>query len=411
VTFTAAVTAGTTPVTQGSVTFKDGTVDLATVSLNASGQAAFTTSTLSGGTHSITAQFNGSSTYASSAASLTQTVNALATTTTVASSGSPSGFGQSVTFTATVRAGTTAITQGTVTFREGGTVLAGPLTLNASGQATFTTSTLGVGTHVITADYSGTANFSASTGNVSQTVQPALAIGDAFVMEGDAGGTAAVVFIATLTPASSQLVQVHFATQNGTATAGVDYLARSGNISFPAGSTAVKVVVPVFSDVLNEADETLFLNLSAATNAVLVDTQGVGTILNDDPLPTLGIDDVTVSEQAGIARFTVRLNTPSGRAVTVNFSTGDGTAVAPDDYVAAAGTVTIPAGITFQTITVTVKADAIPEPAENFYVVLGNAVNAGINDGLGICTIRRSGELGNPTLDKAGATGLTSPAR
>jgi hypothetical protein len=163
------------------------------------------------------------------------------------------------------------------------------------------------------------------------------------------------------------------------------------------------VVIPILGDVLNEADETFFVNLSAAVNAVVVDSQGVGTIVNDDPLPTLRINDVTVSEQAGPAVFTLALDAPSGRAVTVDFATGDGTAVAPGDYLAAAGPVTFPAGTVSRTISVTVKADAIPEPAENIFVVLGNVVNASLADGLGVCTIRRSGELGGSTLDRAGA--------
>src|SRR4029078_12324008 len=105
------------------------------------------------------------------------------TTTTVVSSLSPSGFGQSVTFTAAVKMGTTPVTAGTVTFREAATVLAGPLALNGSGQATFATASLAVGTHVISADYSGTANFQASTGSFTQTVQPGIAVSDVFVME------------------------------------------------------------------------------------------------------------------------------------------------------------------------------------------------------------------------------------
>ena len=400
VTFTAAVTAGANPVTQGSVTFKDGTQVLAIVNLNASGQAAFTTSTLSGGPHPISAQYGGSSTFNASAASLTQTVNAQGTTTTLASSLNPSGFGQSVTFTASVKVGTTPVTEGSVTFREGTTVLAGPLALDGSGQASFSAS-LALGTHVITADYAGTANFQASAGSFTQTVQPGITVNDVFVMEGDAPNTVAAVFNVSLSAASTQPVSVSFATQNGTAIAGSDYAGRSGAITFPAGSTSRTVAIVILSDVLNEADETFFVALSGAANGVVVDSQGVGTILNDDPLPTLTIRDVTVAEASGPAVFTVALNAPSGRTVTVDFATADGTAVAPGDYVTTNGTLTFPAGTISRTISVTVNRDGIPEPAENFYVVLGNAVNAGLADGLSICTIRRSGELGGSTMTSA----------
>ena len=86
------------------------------------------------------------------------------TTTVVTSSVNPSVFGQSVTFTATVSSGVGTPT-GTVSFKDGATNL-GSGTLNVSGQETFTTSSLGVGSHSITAEYSGDANFNGSTSPV-----------------------------------------------------------------------------------------------------------------------------------------------------------------------------------------------------------------------------------------------------
>jgi len=106
----------------------------------------------------------------------------VATTTTIASSVNPANVGQTITFTATVRrtSNNTAATGGTVTFKEGATVLSGPTALNASGQASFTasgltatnsgSSVLTVGTHNITAIYSGTSSLAASTGTISQVV-------------------------------------------------------------------------------------------------------------------------------------------------------------------------------------------------------------------------------------------------
>lgn len=101
---------------------------------------------------------------------------ALATTTTLTSSLNPSIFGQSVTFTATVNESEAAAPTGTVSFKDGATTL-GTGTVNGSGRATFTTSLLTVGTHPITAEYSGDANFTSSTSAVlTQMVnQPAPA--------------------------------------------------------------------------------------------------------------------------------------------------------------------------------------------------------------------------------------------
>jgi subtilisin-like proprotein convertase family protein len=98
------------------------------------------------------------------------------TTTTLTSSQNPSftsAPGNSVTFTAEVNRTSdgTNVTVGTVTFREGATVLAGPVALNASGTASFTTTSLSEGMHVITADYSGSPGaFNFSSGNITQTV-------------------------------------------------------------------------------------------------------------------------------------------------------------------------------------------------------------------------------------------------
>jgi len=172
-------------VTAGNVAFRvDGTA-VATVTLNAAGQAAFSTSALGVGGRAISATYDGTSTFGTSTGSLTQTVNKANTTTAVASSANPSTYGQSATFTATVSTVSgSVVTEGTVTFKEGSTVLAGPLALNATGQVSFFTTTLWGGSHPITADYSGSANFNPSTGAVAQTVnkantQTALAVSPA----------------------------------------------------------------------------------------------------------------------------------------------------------------------------------------------------------------------------------------
>ena len=172
VTFTATVSSsGGIPT--GTVTFKNGATTLGTSNLDGTGHASFTTSTLAVGANSITAAYNGDSSFnASTSSPLTQTVNKDATTTTVISSQNPSIRGQSVTFTATVVANApgTAVPTGTVTFKDGTRTL-GSSTLNASGQGTFSISSLKKGSHSITAVYGGSGNFLTSTSSVlTQTV-------------------------------------------------------------------------------------------------------------------------------------------------------------------------------------------------------------------------------------------------
>ncbi len=95
------------------------------------------------------------------------------TATTVQSSANPSTVGQPVTFTATVTSGGSPVTAGTVDFTEGGAALATAVPVNGSGRATFSTSTLAVGSHPVTASYAGTLAFQPSQGTLTQVVQRA----------------------------------------------------------------------------------------------------------------------------------------------------------------------------------------------------------------------------------------------
>jgi chitinase len=110
-----------------------------------------------------------------------------------------------------------------------------------------------------------------------------IAVSDRSLTEGDAG-TRAFAFTVSLSRPSNKEVTVRYATANGTAGAGSDYVSTAGTLTFPVFATSQTVVVPVRGDVAVEPDETLFLNLSSPTNARLGDGQGRGTIRNDDVL-------------------------------------------------------------------------------------------------------------------------------
>src|SRR5262249_15291935 len=154
----------------GIVTFRDGATILGTATL-VNGSASLVTSTLTVGSHSLSATYSGSASFAASISpTVTQVVNS-PTTTSLASTPNPSVFGQTVTLTATVSPVPPAVgtPTGTVTFRDGATVL-GTATLN-NGSASLTVSTLAVGSHPLTAGYSGGGNFQASTsGSVTEPV-------------------------------------------------------------------------------------------------------------------------------------------------------------------------------------------------------------------------------------------------
>lgn len=108
-----------------------------------------------------------------------------------------------------------------------------------------------------------------------------LTIDDVAMQEG-LFGAREFVFTVTLSAASSASVTVNYGTANGTAAAGSDYNARSGILTFAPGQTTKPIGIAVKGDWKREADEAFFVNLSNAVGAQLQDSQGVGTILNDD---------------------------------------------------------------------------------------------------------------------------------
>jgi hypothetical protein len=173
-TATVSVLAPGTGLPSGTVTFMDGNVVLGTATVSPlSGTARITTSFAAAGGHVITAVYSGDANFAGSSQSLTEQVNApaapQATTTALASSLNPAVAGQSVTFTATVLGPAGAVPTGTVTFMDGSTVL-GTATVGTDGTARITTSFAAAGGHVITAVYSGDANFAGSSQSLTEQV-------------------------------------------------------------------------------------------------------------------------------------------------------------------------------------------------------------------------------------------------
>jgi large repetitive protein len=230
-----------------------------------------------------------------------------------------------------------------------------------------------------------------ATGTILNDDLPNLTINDVTAAEGNAGTTNFVFTVSLSAPAGPGGVSFDIATANGTATAGSDYVAQSlTGQTIPTGSSTYTFTVLVNGDTLNEPNETFFVNVTNVVNAVVVDGQGVGTIVNDDPLPSLSIDDVSVIEgNAGTtpAVFTVTLSAASGQTVSVNYATADGTATQPSDYTSASGTLNFTPGQTTRTITVQVNGDTVPEANETFFVNLSGEVNATIADNQGVGTI------------------------
>ncbi len=250
VTLTATVSpaaGGGTPT--GTVTFLNGSTTLGTGTLNSSGVATLNLTTLPIGTNSITANYSGDTSFASSTATaLTVTVTAATTTTTLTSSAASITPGTSITFTATVTATAagTGTPSGMVTFANGSVTL-GTSTLNASGVATYTTTSLPAGNASITAAYAGDSSFAASTSAAvpvavqAATTTTALTSSAATIT---VGSTVTFTATVTATPAGSGTPSGSVTFQSGTATLGTATLNTSGVATFttnalPAGNASI----------------------------------------------------------------------------------------------------------------------------------------------------------------------------
>jgi hypothetical protein len=220
------------------VTFKDGATTLGTATLSA-GKATYVTSALLGGSHSITATY-GAAGYdlASTSSAVTHTVTKATSTTSVTHSLNPSNYGQALTFTATIVSSHGGSVSGTVTFKDGATTL-GNSTVGAGNKAAYTTAALGVGSHTITASYSGSASDSASSGTIAQAVNKAATTTTlASSLNPSTSGTS-VTFTAHVVGAYGGSISGSVEFKNGTSVLGsASVNSATGKASFSTASLA-----------------------------------------------------------------------------------------------------------------------------------------------------------------------------
>ncbi len=225
-------------------------------------------------------------------------------------------------------------------------------------------------------------------------VFPVLQVGNISITESNLDTTAAA-FNITLSIISSNTVTVDYATNDGTATATADYVSKNGTLSFAPGETSKTVMVDVIGDVTQEQDETFSLILSNPDNADLSNNaNGVATIVDNDTtviLPVLQIENISITESdtgTTAAAFNISLSIISSNTVTISYTTDDGTATAPEDYVSKSGTLSFAPGETSKTVVVDVVGDVIAEFDEAFKLVLSDPANADLgNNAASMATI------------------------
>jgi hypothetical protein len=206
---------------------------------------------------------------------------------------------------------------------------------------------------------------------------PSVAAGPATIVEGTGGNTTASVPV-TLSSPSGFTVTASYQLQGVTATAGSDFVAASGNVTFAPGATSASIPVQVIGDATAEGSEEVDAVLTGATNATIDASGRAGplTIVDDDGAPRFAIGDVRIPEGTGNATVTVLLAPAAKKSVSVAYSTSDGTAKASSDYQTTSGTLTFLAGTTTRTFTVPIVDDAVHEGTEQLDVTLGTVSGA-----------------------------------
>lgn len=223
----------------------------------------------------------------------------------------------------------------------------------------------------------GVANASAQPG------QPTVNLmGPQTVFEG-AGSVTVAVFLSS---ASSQTVTVQYATANGTATSPADYASTNGTLTFAPGETSKPITVSIVNDQITEGDETFTINLSNPQNATIGTGQSTVTIKDGSgggggtTYVQFSSPTYSVAEGAGSIAITVTLSASSPSDVTVNYATADGPAPngasAGADYTATSGTLTIPAGVTSKTFSISILQDTSYEGDETVTLTLSSPSGA-----------------------------------
>lgn len=207
---------------------------------------------------------------------------------------------------------------------------------------------------------------------------PKVSMGDGSVTESDSGQVALSLPI-TLDASATEALEVTFETSDDTAVAGTDYVGKAGTVSIPAGDMSAVVTVDTLGDSLLESTEQFKVTLVDLSGPALLDQAiGVGTIVDNDLAPTTlalaAINTSVVEGDSGTSTLvtSVMLTELASDDINFDYQTVDGTAIAGEDYVAAAGTATIAAGQLSTPIELTINGDTSEEPDESFVLQISS---------------------------------------
>jgi parallel beta-helix repeat protein len=219
---------------------------------------------------------------------------------------------------------------------------------------------------------------------------------------GETGGS---ITLTVVRDAGPDPATVSYTTNAGTASPGSDYTTTAGTLTFAPGDLSETITVPILDDNAAEGSEQFTATLSTPSPDATLGAGNPATVtITDDPTGTaqFSVSSINTTEEAGSVTVTVTRTGGTEGALTVSYSTANGSATAPSDYTQAAGTVTFPAGSAApQTFTITLIDDNVNEASEMFTANLTGA-NVGAPSSVTITLAASDDVSGIPTLSFLG---------
>lgn len=245
------------------------------------------------------------------------------------------------------------------------------------------------------------ANATVATPSISSTIKnnhipPNVSIASTSTKKGDP-----LVFTVIQNSRSGYDTTIQYQTIDGTAVAGTDYVAKTGTVTIPKGSESATISIPTIDNGVFSLPKTMSVQLSQPSRANLGVTLGIGSIKNETG-PTLSISDLTIDEGQP-ANFVVTLSSALPNDVNVDFSTTNGTAISGRNFTTKVGTLTIPAGQTSATISVSTLKDNFYSLPLTFDVMLVGSPNAIILKKNGTATLNNLDSRPSITIQAASA--------
>ena len=234
-------------------------------------------------------------------------------------------------------------------------------------------------------------------------VDPSIQVTIADVSVSESDGTATIT--ATLSGTPSGDVTVDFYTSNNTALSGSDYTSVTGTLTWLSGTNGdVTTTISITNDILDELDETFYVNLENPVNTNISDDQATFTITDNDPPPEFFVEDATTAENAGTVSVSVSMTNQSGSTCTIDYATSNGTATAGSDYTATNDTLSWSSGEDgVKTFNVSITDDSISEVDETLIITISSQSCGSITDSTATVTI--SGNDGPPDVAISDASG------